>query len=519
MGLPQAFAEPAQGSAAGAVAAKPAKLHGVLENEDSTNFFYFNEFTMKSDTGAVIDRYVDVLADAGVAVVLCNTNSRRTNYRSRVWETYWDGLDPAGSDDQPFLAPVARGEIKLYRRLIENMRIVDAQGIDYPARMANRCRQRGIAPWITLRMNDVHYNDNMAHPFHSRFCREHPEFYRKNEAGYFARALDYAHREVRDYYRALVQETVDRYDIEGLELDFLREPYLFSRGDEKAGGRLLIDWLRDVRRLVDDAAKRRGHGIRLGVRVPSTPETAIGLGLDAVAWAKEGLIDLMVATPRWSSLEFDMPIARWRDLLQGTPVTLAGGLEILLRPHAGMEAKSVAPEHAQGAAATILSDGADAVYLFNYFQAGPWTLDKYVATIKRLGSLKQLTNVSRWHAVTYRDVVAPTESYHSPLPAEGQRVAFTIRNGLAPSPGVQGSIVIGLRSASGANDTPPKVLANAAECRLTAKQAGLGGLQDLTFAVPWAAIENRTSVEIVAGSSNDRPLRVEKVELRLDAKA
>ena len=66
--------------------------------------------------------------------------------------------------------------------------------------------------------------------------------------------------------------------------------------------------MRDVRKLVADAAAKRGHPIRLGVRVPSRPEVAAGLGLDAVAWAKEGLIDLLVVTPRWATLEFDMPI-------------------------------------------------------------------------------------------------------------------------------------------------------------------------------------------------------------------
>ncbi len=51
------------------------------------------------------------MAGAGVTVFLCNTNARRTNYRSRVWESYWDGYDPAGPDDQPFLAPMPRSDV------------------------------------------------------------------------------------------------------------------------------------------------------------------------------------------------------------------------------------------------------------------------------------------------------------------------------------------------------------------------------------------------------------------------
>ena len=42
-------------------------------------------------------------------------------------------------------------------------------------------------------------------------------------------------QEVRDYYKALIVESLDRYDIDGLELDFMREPYLFSAGKETEG--------------------------------------------------------------------------------------------------------------------------------------------------------------------------------------------------------------------------------------------------------------------------------------------
>ena len=76
-----------------------------LENEDETNFFFFHDIPA-GRAGEVINRYVDVLADAGVTTILWNTNARRTNYRSDVWPAYWDGYDPAGPDDQPFLAPV-----------------------------------------------------------------------------------------------------------------------------------------------------------------------------------------------------------------------------------------------------------------------------------------------------------------------------------------------------------------------------------------------------------------------------
>ena len=301
------------------VVGKSAKQRGLLQNEDATNFFYYHDIR-PGQAGQMVDRYVDVLAGAGVTVLLCNTNARRTNYRSDVWQAFWDGYDPDGPDDQPFLATIPKDDRQAWRKLVGNMLEVHRQGVDYPARVIERSRHRGISPWITLRMNDVHYNDNLDHPFHSPFWRR-PELFRQGDPGYFGRALDYAHPEVRDHYRALIVETLARYDVDGLELDFMREPYCFSMGKEPQGRSLLTAWLREIRKLTDEAGRRRGHQVKLGVRVPSSPQAALGLGFDAPTWAREGLVDLVVVTPRWATLQFDMPLAEWRQLL-GDAVSL-----------------------------------------------------------------------------------------------------------------------------------------------------------------------------------------------------
>ncbi len=177
------------------------RMTGLLHNEDCTDFFYTQAFPA-GKAGEIVDRYVDVIAGAGVTVLFCNTNARRTNYRSDVWGAFWDGYDPDGPDDQPFLAPIPEANRKQYRNLIHNMLEVHRQGVDYPARIIQRCRHNGISPWISLRMNDVHCNDNLAHPFHAALWRR-PELFRKGHPGYYARGLDYAHSEVRSYYRAL----------------------------------------------------------------------------------------------------------------------------------------------------------------------------------------------------------------------------------------------------------------------------------------------------------------------------
>ncbi|MHB8898433.1 MAG: hypothetical protein ACYC6Y_06775 [Thermoguttaceae bacterium] len=494
-----------------APAAEPLPpIKGLLENEDSTDIFYTSTFP-DGKAGEVIDRYVDVIAGAGVDALFCNTNARRTNYRSAVWESFWDGYDPAAPDDQPFFAAVPADERAGYRKLIHNMYEVDRQGVDYPARVVARCRQRGVSPWISIRMNDVHFNDNLGHPFHGRLWRRE-ELFRKGHPGYFARALDYAHPEVRDHYMALVRETLERYDIDGLELDFMREPYLFSVGQEQAGAQLLTAWLGEVRRLVDEAAARRGHPVRLGVRVPFDPETALALGLDAPAWARGRLVDLVTVTPRWRTMVFDIPIGRWRELL-GDQVALGGGLEVRYHPHpAASTVVAMDPDNAVGAAVAVLSQGADAVYLFNYFQNAAWPLTQYQGLLGKFSSLDELSKLPRRHAVTVREVVAPGQGFRPSLPAVGKDLSFRLP--LGPRPPADWKVVVTLELAGPDAGPAPLLKVNDTAGQPAASET-LGANRVLTWSVPVQAVSGKNTDTIAVASQSSESITVHRVEVRL----
>ena len=86
-----------------------------------------------------------------------------------------------------------------------------------------------------------------------------------------------------------------------------------------------------------------------------------------------------------------MPIARWRKLLGSSKTTLAGGLNVRYQPYPQGPWRLVSPELAAGAATAVLSQGADAVYLFNYFPPrepfGWWSLPVYQSTLKAMTSL------------------------------------------------------------------------------------------------------------------------------------
>jgi hypothetical protein len=482
-------------------------LRGLLFNLDDSDFAFNHRITEGVDGGALVDQYLDRIADAGASVLMCCTNARRTNYASAVWQSYWDGYDPAGPDDQPFLAAVPQEEVASYRRFIHSLYSLHAQGVDYPARVIARCRQRGVSPWISLRMNDVHFNSDLDHPFHGQFWRD-PKYHRGGSMPYFARALDYGHPEVRDLYRALIVETLQRYDTDGLELDFMREPYLFREGAEEEGARLLQEWLTGIRGLTQEAAARRGHPVRLGVRVPSRPEVANAWGLRAAEWGRAGLVDLVVVTPRWATIEFNMPIAQWRAALEGTGVTLAGGLEILLLPMAAGPRGTNTPEHAAGAAAAVLAGGADCVYLFNYFPDLGWPRAQYEQTLQAMSSLQELQKLPRRHAITWRDIRAPGEQYAPPLPATGQRLAFELPTG--PPPGEGAAVRLELQAKAEAK--APAVHVNDVACKLQDTKANERGVLFI-YTMPPAALRAAEPNQISVTA--DRPVTVEGLEIRI----
>jgi hypothetical protein len=160
---------------------------------------------------------------------------------------------------------------------------------------------------------------------------------------------------VRARYLGLIDETLQRYDIDGLELDFLREPYVFPIGREAENRDLLTAWIDTVRQRVSAAERKLGHPIHLGVRVPADPEITRQLGLDAVTWAHQGLVDLIVASPRWATIDNDVPVHTWKSLLRGTDVPLACGLEVRYQPYENGPAAMASPDVAGGAAMAALA--------------------------------------------------------------------------------------------------------------------------------------------------------------------
>ena len=386
-------------------------------NEDP-NHFYFARAGKKIDR-ALCEAWVDQYAGTQVRELMLCTNAQRTAFRSKVWTSFWDGYDPAGPDDQPLFASLDAEGRKAFRRWIHAAWLMDRDGVDHLAIWIARARAKGLSPWLSMRMNDLHNVEDERHPLHGEFWKKHPEYRRVAYRGEMRdKAFDYLQPAVRDYHFALIDELASRYEFDGLELDWMRHGYHFAPGREAEGRAVLNEFMARVRR-------RLGKRKRIGVRVPSTPVTAWRMGMDAVAWARAGHADLVVPTNFWRTVDTAMPMALWRQMLPANCL-LGAGLELGLNVHGTSKAlggrayQTNSLETARGAAAAYLEQGADRVYLFNYMDqdTAMEDLSEYPSLLRECGAMATLAGKTRRHVVSYQDTWAPGESRGALLPVE-----------------------------------------------------------------------------------------------------
>ena len=173
---------------------------------------------------------------------------------------------------------------------------------------------------------------------------------------------DYSLPEVREHYLGILREACRRYDLDGVEFDWLRAAIYFRKGEVNA--QIITGFVGQAHAILAEAAKRRGHPVRLVCRVPDTPGKALDVGLDVGSWLKAGWIDAVIAGDGdfFSACGID----QWVTLAHRHEVPVYGVLE---RASWGEMrfARFGSPETLRAAVATLYQKGADGIYLFNFY--------------------------------------------------------------------------------------------------------------------------------------------------------
>lgn len=467
------------------IEAQQPKPVGLVINEDNSHFY--GTRTADDMTLEGLNRFVDQYAGTSVSHLFLCPNAMRASFKSSVWDAIWDlGNQTMPSDGG--------------KRWMDNARVLHERGLDPYAVWIARCREKGISPWLSMRMNDVHDVSDPTNFMHSTFWVNHPEYWRVpgSTSGWVERALDYAIPEVREHNLKFIRELLERYDADGLELDWMRFGYHFKPGHEEEGRLILIDFMRQVRQLTNESSEKRGHPVKLGARVPTHPDAARGLGMDGVAWVQEGLVDMLVPTPFWTSSDFDISVELWREQIGDASknIVLAPGLEYNIRAYPSGAATPNDLETMRGFAASAWCRGADQIYLFNYMDSEtiPVSQSDYRTLIQNGLGPDLVATLPRRHVQTFRDTVPPNFPNGAVLPVEApQGVTFHIHTGKAPSK-AEVSFLAGLASRDGIDAAEFRVELNGAPCEYLGNLDNPGQLpgtaRALRFACPLPSLKD-----------------------------
>lgn len=251
------------------------------------------------------------------------------------------------------------------------------QGTDPLQIMVDWSRAHGQEVFWSLRMNDTH--DGWGHENTDRplapLKREHPDWLLSTPEhpprfGKWS-ALNYGLPAVREWIFRLIEEAAERYDLDGIECDFLRHETFFPAtaagevcGDEERAA--MTDLMRHVRTALDRIGHARGKPILLAVRVPDSVALCRDLGLDIEAWMAEGWIDLMTVTCYYRLNPWQTSV----ELGHRYHVPVYAGLSEsrVIQPDGTREPLRQSIEAYRGRALDAWEAGIDGIYIFNLFQ-------------------------------------------------------------------------------------------------------------------------------------------------------
>lgn len=315
---------------------RPPRRYRVIFNSDGHGVFK----DAKGDLGQWIENLFGPLENSQVdALFWCDGAGGNTaNYDSRVLERNGarsGKIDPA------------------LTKLI-------AEGNDPPRVVVREAHKRKLDVFYSFRVNDIH--DAFLVEERPTFKIEHPEWLigkkKYGSVTSYATALNFAVKEVRDLKFRVVEELFAKYDFDGLELDLLRSAPYFLPGTERKNAALLTAWIRRIREHLQRRGRQRNRPIRLAIRVDETLSACQSNGFDIPGWLGQGLVDYLVL----GSGVIDIEIGEFKRL--ATP----RGVPIYPCLYGWPSRYSPIPRPLAAAIAlTYWHQGADGIYLFNWF--------------------------------------------------------------------------------------------------------------------------------------------------------
>lgn len=263
------------------------------------------------------------------------------------------------------------------------------EGVDIVRTFVDATRERGLEVFYSFRVNGSDNDLGPVRPIPMKL--KHPEWllaapWAPERQIYW----NFAIPQVRERKLAVLRELAENYDFDGLEIDFARGPITLPLGQQWKNRRHLTAFMRGVRLMTMEVARKRGRPLLLAARVPESITGCRIDGIDIESWARDRLLDIIVLGCR----SYEGDVAAYRQITSGTHIRILGGSD----EHHTSDGYDWPPiEVLRGVFANWWQEEVDGIYCFN------WTYAMR-EDAARVGALLHDSMMAPVHRKLYREI-------------------------------------------------------------------------------------------------------------------
>ncbi len=167
---------------------------------------------------------------------------------------------------------------------------------------------------------------------------------------------------VREFKIKVLRELAENYELDGFQLDFARHMPCLEPGRQWELRGHVTTFVRMVREVLLDVARKKGRPILLAARVPRNLKGCRVDGLDIAEWARQHLVDILTLGSR----SVDVDVEGYRRAIDGRNIKLQPCFD---DHHTTDGYRNPPIEVFRGAFANWWQQGADSVVTFNWSNA------------------------------------------------------------------------------------------------------------------------------------------------------
>ena len=283
----------------------------------------------------------------------------------------------------------------VFRRAYQNSQKLISEGNDPLHIICDRAHEKGILVYPNLlaqqvsgeRGQDVRCSDFF-------FDNTHLSIGAKGKLDpdhVAAKCHDYMHEEVREERFELINEVLQNYPVDGLELQMNFYPYYFHPSEVKKGIPVMTEWIEKVYQTV----KKNNPERELAIRIPHSIDACLSVGLDVKDWAEKGIVDVLIGQ-RLSGPSITDPTADFTSLVKAAEGTNCR-VHATIQSHVDSDRLSLAPiEVVRAIACNYWSQGIDGLYLDHWYANWPYEAQFY----------------EKLREVLHPDIMAPKDKYY-----------------------------------------------------------------------------------------------------------